>query len=134
MKKKKKSKEQRKKNVKTLVSQQRRDKLLAADFIPYTWIIITPKVRSTELTVLDKDCINKNKIHNKIHDKISDQSKLKAFADDNLNVNNKLKFALGREENIVRKEENAGYQHSLLFPQCFQKASSLGFLKVWIVW
>ena len=103
---------------------------MAADFTPYTWIIITPKARSTELTVLDKDCINKNKIHNKI----SDQSILKAFADDNLNVNKKLKFALGREENIVRKEENAGYQHSLLFPQCFQKASSLGFLKVWIVW
>ena len=28
-----------------------------------------------------------------------------------------------REENIVGKGENAGYQHFLLFPQCFQKAS-----------
>ena len=27
-----------------------------------------------------------------------------------------------RQENIVRKGENAGYQHFLLFPQCFQKA------------
>ena len=26
-------------------------------------------------------------------------------------------------ENIVDKGENAGYQHFLLFPQCFQKAS-----------
>ena len=26
-------------------------------------------------------------------------------------------------ENIVGKGENAGYQHFLLFPQCFQKAS-----------
>ena len=26
-----------------------------------------------------------------------------------------------REENIVGKGENAGYQHFLLFPQCFQK-------------
>ena len=25
-------------------------------------------------------------------------------------------------ENIVEKGENAGYQHFLLFPQCFQKA------------
>ena len=25
-------------------------------------------------------------------------------------------------ENIVGKGENAGYQHFLLFPQCFQKA------------
>ena len=26
-------------------------------------------------------------------------------------------------ENIAGKGENAGYQHLLLFPQCFQKAS-----------
>ena len=30
---------------------------------------------------------------------------------------------LGRVEKIVGKEENAGYQHFLLFPKCFQKAS-----------
>ena len=28
-----------------------------------------------------------------------------------------------RVENIVEKGENAGYQHFLLFLQCFQKAS-----------
>ena len=28
-----------------------------------------------------------------------------------------------RVENSVGKEENAGYQDFLLFPQCFQKAS-----------
>ena len=61
-----------------------------------------------------------------------DLSKLKAFADDNLNMNQKLKFAMGRVENIVGKGENAGYQHFLLFPQCFQKASSSGSLKVGI--
>ena len=27
-------------------------------------------------------------------------------------------------ENIVGKGENSGYQHFLLFPQCFEKASS----------
>ena len=59
---------------------------------------------------------------------------MKAFADDNLNLNEKLKFALGRVENIVGKGENAGNQHFLLFPQCFQKASSLGSLKVGIEW
>ena len=31
-----------------------------------------------------------------------------------------------RKENIVGKGENAGYQHFLLFPRCFQKASFLG--------
>ena len=50
-----------------------------------------------------------------------DWSKLKTFADDKLNVNEKLNFGLGRVENIVRKEENAGYQQFLLFPQCFPK-------------
>ena len=39
-----------------------------------------------------------------------------------------------RVENIVRKGENAGYQHSLRFPQCFQKASFSRLLKVGIVW
>ena len=37
-------------------------------------------------------------------------------------------------ENILGKGENAGYQHFLLFPKCFQKPSSLGFLKVGILW
>ena len=55
-------------------------------------------------------------------------------ADDKSNLAKKLKFVLGRVENIVGKGENAAYQHFLLFPQCFQKASVLGSLKVGIVW
>ena len=39
-----------------------------------------------------------------------------------------------RVENIVGKGENAGNQHFLLFPQCFQKIFSSGLLKVGIVW
>ena len=46
----------------------------------------------------------------------------------------KLKFVFGRVENIVEKRENAGYQHFLLFPQCFQMASFSRSLKVGIVW
>ena len=38
------------------------------------------------------------------------------------------------EETIVGKGENAGYQHCLLFPQCFQKTTLTGSLKVGIVW
>ena len=45
-----------------------------------------------------------------------------------------MKFVLGTVENIVGKGENAGYQHFLLFPYCFQKASYAGSLKVAIVW
>ena len=41
---------------------------------------------------------------------------------------------MGRVESIVGKGENVGYQHFLLFPQCFQKVSFSGSLKVRIVW
>ena len=50
------------------------------------------------------------------NDKILDLLKLEAFADDKLNVTEKLKFVLGRVENIVGKGENAGYQRFLLGP------------------
>ena len=68
------------------------------------------------------------------NDKILGWSNLKAFAEDKVNMSEKLKFVLGRVENIVEKGENAGYQHFLLFPLCFQKASYTGSLKVGIVW
>ena len=57
------------------------------------------------------------------NDKLVHWSKLKAFADDKINVPEKLKFLLERIENIVGKGENAGDQHFLLLPQCFQKVS-----------
>ena len=43
------------------------------------------------------------------NDKILDESKFKASADDNTIVTQKLKYVLGRVENIMGKEENAGY-------------------------
>ena len=63
-----------------------------------------------------------------------DWSKLKELADDKMTVNKNLIFVSGRTENIVEKGENAGYQHFLLFLQCFQKASFPGLSKVGIVW
>ena len=68
------------------------------------------------------------------NNKILDWTKLKACADNKINLIEKLKFALNRTENIVGKGENAGYQHFLLFPQCFQKLSFQEVLKVGIVW
>ena len=41
---------------------------------------------------------------------------IKGFADDNINVAEKLKFVFERVENFVGKGENASYQHFLLFP------------------
>ena len=65
------------------------------------------------------------------NDKILDWSKLKAFAKDKINVTEKLNLVLERVENVMGKDKNAGYQH--FFPQCFQKASYMGLLKVGIV-
>ena len=65
--------------------------------------------------------------------KILDQSKLKAFTDDKLKPIKMEKTVQDMIENIVGKEENAGNQHFLLFPQYFQKAFSLGSLKIGIV-
>ena len=39
-----------------------------------------------------------------------------------------------RVENIVGRGENAKYQHFLLFPQCFEKASLPDTLKGVIMW
>ena len=64
------------------------------------------------------------------NDKISDCSKLKAFADDKINVTEKLKFVLRKVNNIVGKAENAGYQRFLFVPQSFQKPSFSRSLKV----
>ena len=65
-------------------------------------------------------CWGFNSLSNK---DISDQSKLKASAVDEINVTQKFKFVIGRVENIVGKEDNAGYQHFHLLPQCFQELS-----------
>ena len=63
------------------------------------------------------------KVNSLQNNKILDESKFKAFADDKIILTQWLKFVLGRIENILGKGENAGYQHFLLFPQCFQKFS-----------
>ena len=43
-------------------------------------------------------------------------------------------FVFDRVEKIVEKGENAGYQHFLLFQQCFQQASYPGLLNDGMVW
>ena len=61
----------------------------------------------------------------------NDVIKLKAFADDKIlvNVAHMMISVFDTVRNIVGKEENAGYQHFLLFPRCFQNTSCLGRLK-----
>ena len=60
------------------------------------------------------------------NDKKIGLSESNAFADDKIKVIENLKFVLGRVENTVRKGENAGYRHFLLFPHSFLKASFSG--------
>ena len=76
---------------------------------------------------------SQNKFNSLPNDKILQWSKLKALTDDKINVTEESKLVLFREENIVGKGENAGYQHYLLCPQCFQKANFTEVLKVGIV-
>ena len=59
-----------------------------------------------------------------------DCPKLKALADDKIDVNEKLIFLMGKVENIVGKGENVGYKHFLLFLQCFLNLSLSASLKV----
>ena len=68
------------------------------------------------------------------NDKILAWSKLKAFAEDKLDVVNKMMISLlNWLENTVGKGENAGYQHFLIFP-VFSEAFFLRVVKSWIVW
>ena len=60
------------------------------------------------------------------NEKFLDQSKLKAFADGKIKVTENLIFVSALLESIVGKEEKAGYQHFLLFQQCFQRLLSQG--------
>ena len=54
--------------------------------------------------------------------------KMRAFADDKLDVKMMISLLDG-VENTVGKGENVGIQHFLLFPQYFSKPSSSGSLK-----
>ena len=56
---------------------------------------------------------------------ILDWSKLKAFANDKIYVAEMIISLSDRVEN-VGIGENAGFQHFLLFPQCFQEPSFWG--------
>ena len=50
------------------------------------------------------------------NNKIVHWSNLKVFADDKIYITEKLNFLGGWVEDIMGKEENAGYQDFLLFP------------------
>ena len=50
------------------------------------------------------------------NNKILDMTKLKAIADDKLNIAEMTVSLFHRTENIVEKGENTGFQHFLLIP------------------
>ena len=63
------------------------------------------------------------------NDKILDVTKLKAFAEEKLNIAKMTISLFDKVKNTVGKGENAGYQHFLFFPQCFPWPSPQGSLK-----
>ena len=67
------------------------------------------------------------------NNKILAMTKLKAFAEEKLNVAKMMISIFDRSENIVGKGENAGYRRFLLYPQCCQKLSVLRSLEVGIL-
>ena len=74
--------------------------------------------------IVPQTCFLNEIYFNSLHsDNIFEWSKFKGFADDKINVREKLNFFSGKVENIVGKGENAGNQHFLLFQQCFQMTS-----------
>ena len=59
------------------------------------------------------------------NDIILDWSKLKALQTTKHILLKKLKFVLGREENLVEKGQNVVYPHFHPLPKCFHKISTL---------
>ena len=72
-----------------------------------------------------------NYLYSLPNDKVLDWSKLKVFADGKIKT---MYFVFDVVEKTVGNGENAGYQHFLLLPQCFQRAFYQGLLRVGIVW
>ena len=64
------------------------------------------------------------------NNKITEVTKLKAFADNKLKAAKMIISLIERVENTIRKGENAGYQHFLLFPLCFKKAFLFRVIKI----
>ena len=81
------------------------------------------------LAILEFSCM----VNTLQNDKILQLTRLKTFAEDKLNIAKTMISLCDRVENTVGKGENAGYQHFLLFQQCFPKLSSSESLKVGIV-
>ena len=68
------------------------------------------------------------------NNKILDWTKLKAFAEHKLNVARILIYYYDRVEDTRGNGKNAGYQYFLYFPQCSPGLSTVGSLKVPIMW
>ena len=64
------------------------------------------------------------------NDKFVDQSRWKACEDDKIDATQKMKYVIGRVRNKLSLGQNADYQIFLLVPQCVQKLSFSGSLKV----
>ena len=76
------------------------------------------QIQNFRLVKIERNC--RRPFNTLPNDKFLDMTKFKASADDKLNVDKMTISLCDRVENTEGKEENAGYQHFLLFPQIFQ--------------
>ena len=81
------------------------------------------------VTLIDTSVCGERGINSLPNDKISDWSKLKAFSDDKVDVTEKVKFVLGREEKHCGKRRKCWLPAFSSFPTMFS-----GSLKLRIVW
>ena len=105
---------------------------LEAQSLPGFFIEVSSTFYQTGQT--ESICRQQNKCDETIENgKVLDWSELKGLADYKTKLNHRMKFDLERAENIVGKGENTGDQHFLFVPQCFQRVSFSGSLKVRIM-
>ena len=96
---------------------------LTFTYMNFDLVLYSPMLYHSGLSITSPSSAIFNSLPN---DKFLDITKLKAFADGKLYFTSMTIPLFDRLKNAVRKGENAGYQHFLLFPQCFPKLSSLG--------
>ena len=93
-----------------------------------------PFTKQQNVRLVNIESIYRQQINYFPEEKVSDWTKLKASADDKINVTEKIEICFWKCKNMVGKGENAGFQHFLLFSQCFQKVPISRSSKVWSVW
>ena len=89
-------------------------------------LVLTSLITVSKFTNPLNIVLSSNPLHSP-KQQILDSSKLKEFAEDNFELDEKKPRKFSKQvENTVGKGEFASYEQFLLFPQCFQKTCTAG--------